>query len=223
MPSLTVRPYDGRIPKGEKLRRVVEDLLTKRPAPADAVIALTDVYTNGLSNAELCASPRNIDAAAHDPTSQIAAPSGAILRYGMGMPAHFARLALLLALVTLPAIAACAGPAPAPAAATVDIAPAAVAVAAPEASESSPVSRPARVAPSRTPTPRGTGPDLDGDGIPDASDRCPDVAEDRDGFQDADGCPEPDNDKDGITDANDQCPNEPETLNGVNDADGCPD
>lgn len=44
MPSLSIRPYDGRIPKGEKLRRVVEELLTKRP-PADAVIALTDVYT----------------------------------------------------------------------------------------------------------------------------------------------------------------------------------
>lgn len=44
MPSLVVRPYDGRIPKGDKLRRVVEDLLTKRPL-ADAVIALSDVYT----------------------------------------------------------------------------------------------------------------------------------------------------------------------------------
>jgi hypothetical protein len=44
MPNLSVRPYDGRIPKGEKLRRIVEDLLTKRP-PSDAVIALTDVYT----------------------------------------------------------------------------------------------------------------------------------------------------------------------------------
>lgn len=44
MPQLTVRPYDGRIPKGEKLRRVVNDALTKRPV-ADAVIALTDVYT----------------------------------------------------------------------------------------------------------------------------------------------------------------------------------
>jgi hypothetical protein len=44
MPRLSVRPYDGRIPKGDKLRRIVEDLLTKRP-PADAVIALTDVYT----------------------------------------------------------------------------------------------------------------------------------------------------------------------------------
>ncbi|HBL29619.1 MAG TPA: hypothetical protein DD490_22525 [Acidobacteria bacterium] len=44
MPSLSVRPYDGRIPKGDKLRRIVEDLLTKRPT-SDAVIALTDVYT----------------------------------------------------------------------------------------------------------------------------------------------------------------------------------
>jgi len=44
MPNLSVRPYDGRIPKGDKLRRIVEDLLTKRP-PSDAVIALTDVYT----------------------------------------------------------------------------------------------------------------------------------------------------------------------------------
>jgi hypothetical protein len=44
MPSLSPRPYDGRIPKGDKLRRIVGDLLTKRP-PSDAVIALTDVYT----------------------------------------------------------------------------------------------------------------------------------------------------------------------------------
>ncbi len=45
MPKLDAWPYDGRIPKGDKLRRVVADALTKRPQPADAVIALTDVYT----------------------------------------------------------------------------------------------------------------------------------------------------------------------------------
>ncbi len=45
MPKLKIHRYDGRIPKDEKLRRVVMDLLTKRPEPADAVIALTDVYT----------------------------------------------------------------------------------------------------------------------------------------------------------------------------------
>lgn len=45
MPRLDPLPYDGRIPKGAKLRRVVENLLGDRVRPADAVIALTDVYT----------------------------------------------------------------------------------------------------------------------------------------------------------------------------------
>jgi len=49
------------------------------------------------------------------------------------------------------------------------------------------------------------------------------VAEDKDGFQDEDGCPDPDNDKDGVADAADKCPSEPETINGVKDEDGCPD
>jgi hypothetical protein len=44
MPNLDMVPYDGRIPKENKLRRTVENLLTGRD-PADAVIALTDVYT----------------------------------------------------------------------------------------------------------------------------------------------------------------------------------
>jgi hypothetical protein len=38
-------PYDGRIPKEGKLRRIVERLLSSGNPPADAVIALTDVYT----------------------------------------------------------------------------------------------------------------------------------------------------------------------------------
>jgi hypothetical protein len=42
MPRLDMLPYDGRIPTGDKLRRVVTNLLNER---ADAVIALTDVYT----------------------------------------------------------------------------------------------------------------------------------------------------------------------------------
>lgn len=45
MPVLDFVPYDGRIPTGKKLRRVVENLLGDRKRPADAVIALTDVYT----------------------------------------------------------------------------------------------------------------------------------------------------------------------------------
>jgi len=44
MPKLKFIPYDGRIPKGEKLKRSVDNLLTGRDA-FNAVIALTDVYT----------------------------------------------------------------------------------------------------------------------------------------------------------------------------------
>jgi hypothetical protein len=44
MPRLDPVPYDGPIPKGKRLRRDVDRLLTGR-APAGAVIALTDVYT----------------------------------------------------------------------------------------------------------------------------------------------------------------------------------
>jgi hypothetical protein len=45
MPRLDPLPYDGRIPTGDKLRRVVERLLNAGRRPADHVIALTDVYT----------------------------------------------------------------------------------------------------------------------------------------------------------------------------------
>jgi hypothetical protein len=45
MPKLDFVPYDGRIPTGPKLKRIVENLLNDRKRPADAVIALTDVYT----------------------------------------------------------------------------------------------------------------------------------------------------------------------------------
>jgi hypothetical protein len=45
MPRLDPVPYDGRLPRGEKLRRDVERLLSDGPRAADAVIALTDVYT----------------------------------------------------------------------------------------------------------------------------------------------------------------------------------
>ncbi|HEY3357611.1 MAG TPA: OmpA family protein [Polyangia bacterium] len=65
--------------------------------------------------------------------------------------------------------------------------------------------------------------DTDGDGIPDDIDKCPTEPEDKDGFQDEDGCPDPDNDGDGIPDAQDKCPNEPEDKDGFEDADGCPD
>ncbi len=65
--------------------------------------------------------------------------------------------------------------------------------------------------------------DPDGDGIKGAADKCPNQAEDMDGFEDTDGCPEKDNDKDGIEDAKDKCPNDPEDKDGVQDEDGCPE
>jgi len=94
--------------------------------------------------------------------------------------------------------------------------------------------------------------DRDGDGITDDKDNCPDSAEDPDGWQDEDGCPDPDNDGDGVMDQADKCPNEagpiqnlgcpvvdkdgdgikddvdkcpnePEDKDGFQDEDGCPD
>jgi hypothetical protein len=45
MPSIVAIPQNGRIPKEEKLKRLVENLLSG-PRAYDAVIALTDVYTS---------------------------------------------------------------------------------------------------------------------------------------------------------------------------------
>jgi hypothetical protein len=44
MPRLDPVPFHGRLPKGEKLRRQVTNLF-RGQYPADAVIALTDIYT----------------------------------------------------------------------------------------------------------------------------------------------------------------------------------
>src|SRR5262249_59256733 len=62
--------------------------------------------------------------------------------------------------------------------------------------------------PAHPPVPPPTLPpkDTDGDGIPDVLDKCPNEPEDKDGFQDMDGCPDPDNDGDGVPDTEDQCP-----------------
>ncbi len=45
MPTIKAFPQSGRVPKEEKLKRLVENLLSGA-APYDAVIALTDVYTS---------------------------------------------------------------------------------------------------------------------------------------------------------------------------------
>jgi outer membrane protein OmpA-like peptidoglycan-associated protein len=65
--------------------------------------------------------------------------------------------------------------------------------------------------------------DADGDGILDNVDRCPRVPEDKDSFEDEDGCPEDDNDQDGIADKIDNCPLDPEDKDAFEDDDGCPD
>jgi len=66
--------------------------------------------------------------------------------------------------------------------------------------------------------------DQDGDGYPDAFDKCPEKPETWNNFQDEDGCPDdPDTDGDTITDSKDQCPVQPEDMDGFLDQDGCPD
>ncbi len=72
-------------------------------------------------------------------------------------------------------------------------------------------------------TPAPPPPDGDGDGVIDADDKCPAEAEDKDGFEDADGCPDADNDGDGVADADDKCPDEAENVDGWDDEDGCPE
>ena len=65
--------------------------------------------------------------------------------------------------------------------------------------------------------------DADGDKVINRDDICPYEAEDRDGFEDEDGCPDRDNDEDGIPDVSDVCPLEAEDFDGVDDKDGCID
>jgi len=61
--------------------------------------------------------------------------------------------------------------------------------------------------------------DRDKDGVIDRKDKCPDVA----GPPERQGCPVADQDKDGIPDDKDKCPTEAEDKDGFEDADGCPD
>ncbi|MBJ80144.1 MAG: hypothetical protein CMH60_02385 [Myxococcales bacterium] len=65
--------------------------------------------------------------------------------------------------------------------------------------------------------------DVDGDGIRNMDDPCPEAPEDFDDFEDEDGCPDPDNDQDGVEDDMDECPFKFETQNNFEDEDGCPD
>jgi hypothetical protein len=65
--------------------------------------------------------------------------------------------------------------------------------------------------------------DADGDAVPDDVDACPHEPEDRDGWEDDDGCPDLDDDGDGVRDHLDACPRAAEDLDGWQDDDGCPD
>jgi outer membrane protein OmpA-like peptidoglycan-associated protein len=78
--------------------------------------------------------------------------------------------------------------------------------------------------------------DKDGDGILDNVDTCPEQPEDKDLFDDTDGCPDPDNDGDNVLDPLDGCKNTPGPVenegcpygdrdgDGINDkADACPE
>jgi hypothetical protein len=70
---------------------------------------------------------------------------------------------------------------------------------------------------------RGAKADADHDGLADDVDHCPAAAEDTDGFDDLDGCPDTDNDQDGLPDIHDACSAEAEDIDGFEDDDGCPD
>jgi hypothetical protein len=65
--------------------------------------------------------------------------------------------------------------------------------------------------------------DSDGDGIQNMADKCPLIPEDRDGFDDRDGCPDDDSDGDRRPDDEDKCPAAAEDLDGFDDDDGCPE
>jgi hypothetical protein len=66
-------------------------------------------------------------------------------------------------------------------------------------------------------------PDMDNDGLGNQpTDQCPTFAEDYNGFQDGDGCPD-DLDGDGIVTGLDACPFSSEDSDGYQDADGCPE
>lgn len=65
--------------------------------------------------------------------------------------------------------------------------------------------------------------DDDKDGLENHVDQCPTEPEDKDGYEDTDGCPDNDNDLDSIPDSADRCPMQAEDADGFEDTDGCPD
>jgi len=83
------------------------------------------------------------------------------------------------------------------------------------------VRRPPPVIPVTPVAPEDTDPDKDG--VHGIKDECPMVPEDKDAFEDENGCPDKDNDNDLVVDELDRCPLEPEDKDGFEDDNGCPD
>jgi len=86
--------------------------------------------------------------------------------------------------------------------------------------------KPPPVPPSTSsPTPIPGPTDVDNDGVPDASDNCPNVPNapqvDTDGDGQGDAC-DPDDDNDGVPDAIDKCPKQPMAPGADKTGDGCP-
>jgi outer membrane protein OmpA-like peptidoglycan-associated protein len=77
--------------------------------------------------------------------------------------------------------------------------------------------------PLRPPRPPEPEKDADADAIKDELDTCPNEPEDKDLYDDADGCPDLDNDGDGLADTADKCPLDAEDKDQFKDTDGCPD
>ncbi|MGE0868530.1 MAG: OmpA family protein [Kofleriaceae bacterium] len=83
--------------------------------------------------------------------------------------------------------------------------------------------RPSKVEEAPPPPPPVKDEDPDKDGVIGAADSCPNEPEDKDSFEDENGCPDPDNDGDGVGDADDKCASEPEDKDNFEDDNGCPD
>ena len=77
--------------------------------------------------------------------------------------------------------------------------------------------------PIHVPEPPKLDGDADKDGVADSLDRCVNEAEDKDMFDDTDGCPDFDNDADGFLDPQDKCPLDAEDKDSFQDDDGCPE
>ncbi len=83
--------------------------------------------------------------------------------------------------------------------------------------------RPSRAPAESPPRPPPPPRDTDADVLFNDRIRCPNEPDDRDLYDNTDGCPDTDNDGDGIPDTQDRCALDAEDKDGFQDDDGCPD